>query len=110
MTESEIIKHFNLTHDVYATIDRNPMGINQVIMVKGNVYRIKKLANEVTEDILEEMLNEDMVQVFGKEAVMNYCLINSFKYEWRRKDKENESQDVQKALWYFDKYKQLLNG
>lgn len=51
-----------------------------------------------------------MVQVFGKEAVMNYCLINSFKYEWRRKDKDNESQDVQKALWYFDKYKQLLNG
>lgn len=50
-----------------------------------------------------------MVQVFGKEAVMNYCLINSFKYEWRRKDKDNESQDVQKALWYFDKYKELLN-
>ena len=51
-----------------------------------------------------------MVQVFGKDAVMTFALLNCFKYMWRRKDKDNESQDIQKALWYFDKYKQLLNG
>ena len=50
-----------------------------------------------------------MAQVFGKDAVMTFTLLNCFKYMWRRKDKDNESQDVQKALWYFDKYKQLLN-
>lgn len=50
-----------------------------------------------------------MIQTFGKDAVMAFALLNCFKYMWRRKDKDNESQDIQKALWYFDKYKQLLN-
>lgn len=59
MTESEIIKRFNETHDVYVTLDRNPTGANQVIMVRGNVYRVRKLMGKVTEEILMEMFNEN---------------------------------------------------
>lgn len=50
-----------------------------------------------------------MEQVFGVEAVKNYCLLAAFKYAWRRKDKDNEEQDTQKMFWYFDRYKQILN-
>lgn len=50
-----------------------------------------------------------MKEVFGWEAVVNFSLLNCFKYLWRRKDKENEEQDIKKALWYFDKAKELMN-
>lgn len=50
-----------------------------------------------------------MEQVFGTEAVKAFCLCNTFKYLFRRKDKENEEQDTAKALWYFDRFKELLN-
>lgn len=50
-----------------------------------------------------------MEEVFGLEAVVNFSLLNCFKYLWRRKDKENEEQDIKKALWYFDKAKELMN-
>lgn len=50
-----------------------------------------------------------MEQVFGVEAVKHYCLGAAFKYLWRRKLKENEEQDIQKSLWYFDKFKELTN-
>lgn len=50
-----------------------------------------------------------MEQIFGKEAVISFACLNAWKYLWRRKDKDNEEQDVQKALWYFDKAKELIN-
>ena len=50
-----------------------------------------------------------MEMALGTEAVKGYCLGAVFKYLWRRKDKGNEEQDIQKSLWYFDYYKQLLN-
>lgn len=50
-----------------------------------------------------------MIELFGVEAVKSYCACAVFKYLWRRKDKDNEEQDIQKALWYFDKAKELIN-
>lgn len=50
-----------------------------------------------------------MEQLFGREAVIHFTLLNTWKYLWRRKDKDNEEQDIQKALWYFDKTKELIN-
>lgn len=51
-----------------------------------------------------------MLYELGDVTVSSFCLCNCFKYLWRRKDKGNEEQDIQKALWYFDKYKEILNG
>ena len=50
-----------------------------------------------------------MEQLFGREAVIHFTCLNMWKYLWRRKDKDNEEQDIQKALWYFDKTKELIN-
>lgn len=49
-----------------------------------------------------------MEQVFGTEAVKSFCLCNAFKYHWRH-DKKNGDQDLQKAVWYMDYYRKLVN-
>lgn len=50
-----------------------------------------------------------MVAAFGVEAVRDFCKINAFKYLWRAGDKEgnSESQDLEKAVWYINKAKEL---
>lgn len=50
-----------------------------------------------------------MEEVFGKERVMIFSLLNCYKYLWRRKDKDNEEQDIAKAIRYFDIAKELIN-
>lgn len=50
-----------------------------------------------------------MIAAFGKEAVENFCLVNAFKYVWRNRDK-NGLEDVDKAIWYLTKYKELVNN
>lgn len=51
-----------------------------------------------------------METVFGEVAVEDFCILSCFKYLWERKYKGNERQDIEKALWYFDKYKEIVNG
>ena len=49
-----------------------------------------------------------MEQVFGVEAVKHFCLLNWYKYNFRHNLK-NGQEDLEKASWYFEKYKELLN-
>lgn len=49
-----------------------------------------------------------MVAAFGKEAVENFCLCNAFKYVWRNRDK-NGFEDIDKAIWYLNKIKELCS-
>lgn len=49
-----------------------------------------------------------MEQVFGIEAVKHFCLLNWFKYNFRHELK-NGQEDMDKASWYFEKYRELLN-
>lgn len=44
-----------------------------------------------------------MEDIFGKQAVENFCILNAFKYIWRYKEK-NGIEDIQKAIWYLNKY------
>jgi hypothetical protein len=50
-----------------------------------------------------------MIDVFGKEAVQTFCLLNAFKYVWRSKQK-NGMEDIQKANFYLTKYEELSNN
>lgn len=52
---------------------------------------------------------EVMEETQGKEAVMNFCLCNAFKYLYRHKRK-NGIEDVKKAKWYINKYIELFEG
>lgn len=47
-----------------------------------------------------------MEAAFGKTAVANFCICNAFKYLWRHSSK-NGMEDINKAIWYLNKYKEL---
>lgn len=51
-----------------------------------------------------------MIEKFGTRAVVDFCLCNQFKYEWRAGLKEGNSkdQDLAKAKWYENKAKELI--
>lgn len=49
-----------------------------------------------------------MIKLYGKDAVLNFCMLNSFKYQWRCNHKNNCKEDLQKARWYMNKYLELL--
>jgi hypothetical protein len=48
-----------------------------------------------------------MLAIYGREAVINFCLLNAFKYRMRAGHKDDVTQDIQKALWYERKAKEL---
>ena len=47
-----------------------------------------------------------MVETQGVAAVQNFCICNAFKYLYRHKRK-NGCEDIQKAIWYLNKYVEL---
>lgn len=47
-----------------------------------------------------------MRAAFGDEAVEDFCICNAFKYVWRHQSK-NGKQDIEKAIWYLNKYLEL---
>lgn len=49
---------------------------------------------------------DEMVAVFGREAVMNFCLLNVWKYRKRAVFKNGE-EDLKKSDWYMKKYLEL---
>ena len=52
---------------------------------------------------------EEMIEVFGIEAVKNFCLCNIWKYRYRAADKNGE-EDLDKSDWYMQKYIELQKG
>ena len=52
---------------------------------------------------------EEMVLVFGKEAVKHFCLCNIWKYRYRAADKNGE-EDLKKSDWYMKKYQELCTN
>lgn len=49
---------------------------------------------------------EEMVYLFGIDAVIGFCRCNVHKYRYR-KDKKNGQEDLDKADWYMTKLKEL---
>lgn len=47
-----------------------------------------------------------MLETQGKEAVLNFCICNAFKYLYRCRIK-NGLEDIKKANWYLNKYIEL---
>jgi hypothetical protein len=53
-----------------------------------------------------------MLKIWGKQAVINYCLLNAFKYRMRAGNKENNSseKDFAKEQWYLNKVNEIKNN
>ena len=49
---------------------------------------------------------DEMLLIFGKEAVKNFCICNAWKYRKRAMFK-NGQEDIDKSDWYINKYKEL---
>ena len=47
-----------------------------------------------------------MLETQGKEAVLNFCICNAFKYLYRFR-KKNGLEDIKKAQWYINKFIEL---
>lgn len=102
----------------------------------GNIFDSWKTYNYPSEtmkqldkitDLLKSSTNEDMVnhpshytsgsiecidamiETQGTEAVKQYCKCNAFKYLWRHAFKNGE-EDIDKAIWYLNKYVELRDG
>lgn len=50
---------------------------------------------------------DEMILIFGKKAVANFCLCNAWKYRYRALYK-NKEEDMKKSHWYINKYKELI--
>ncbi|MBQ9658405.1 MAG: DUF3310 domain-containing protein [Clostridia bacterium] len=50
-----------------------------------------------------------MEAAYDKETVMNFCKCNAFKYLFRMNWKNNPKEDVQKAIWYLNKYVEMYD-
>lgn len=50
-----------------------------------------------------------MIETQGKQAVLDFCLCNAFKYIYRH-NRKTGLEDIKKAKWYIDKYIELWEG
>ena len=79
-----------------------------------NDYRSNIILNDRMTSVIRDVNRaldgciDAMEQVFGIEAVKHFCLLNWFKYNFRHELK-NGQEDMDKASWYFEKYRELLN-
>ena len=53
---------------------------------------------------------DEMVAMFGEEAVINFCKCNAWKYRYRAGLKGNAEEDYQKSDWYIRKACELETG
>lgn len=49
---------------------------------------------------------DEMIALFGVEAVMHFCMCNVYKYRFRANSK-NGQEDIEKADWYMGKLMEL---
>lgn len=98
---------------------------NNSLVVHGNNEELKKVAefvnsmyDKVDKDDVDMVSNpphyehgmeciDEMILVFGKEAVMNFCLLNCWKYRYRAPYKGDIEENMEKSRWYLNKYKEL---
>jgi len=54
---------------------------------------------------------EMMIDIWGKEAFIQFCEMNAFKYRMRLGDKLDQplERDLNKARWYEDKAKEMTS-
>ena len=81
----------------------------------GNFENLKKLAGDEKVNHPQHYNRpnsveciEEMIAVFGKEKVADFCLCNVWKYRYRAADKNGEI-DLEKSDWYMKKYLELTN-
>lgn len=98
----------------------NDKELNRVAEFVNSMYNATCENTDKNDDV--DMVNEpphyehgmecidEMILVFGKEAVMNFCLLNCWKYRYRAPYKGDIEENMEKSRWYLNKYKELKNS
>lgn len=68
-----------------------------------NVEHPKHYNREKAMECIDEML-----MIFGSQMVINFCILNAWKYRYRAADK-NGIEDLKKSDWYLNKAKELMD-
>lgn len=78
--------------------------IEEKLLTKDDVNHPKHYNSEVFPQVIDMMLT-----TFSKDDVLAFCKLNSFKYRMRAgiKDSNKIEEDIKKAIWYENKYKEL---
>lgn len=117
---------WNCKHSKLATDEEPCVNCTIIGFMDNDAHRERTLLWEAKEGTSEEVIHEhnsvnhpshycqegsmecidEMVAVFGVEAVMHFCLLNVWKYRKRAIFKNGE-EDMQKADWYMKKYIEL---
>jgi hypothetical protein len=99
------IDTLNVLHDELQYV------VKYAIQCEDEINNIKPMTNNINHpthfnqhpiEVIDMML-----AIYGREAVINFCLLNAFKYRMRAGHKDDITQDIQKALWYERKAKEL---
>lgn len=55
---------------------------------------------------------DEMMALFGREAVMWFCALSAYKYRYRAGDKPGNDarKDIAKSDWYMNKYCELMKS
>ena len=101
---------------------REPFTTDEIVLLYSIAKSIKyhKIINNTTPSAAEkDMVNhpahynqgkyeciDEMIALFGEEAVKDFCRCNVYKYKYRA-DMKNGEQDQRKAEWYMDKLMEL---
>lgn len=82
----------------------------------GEIQSDTRKGNDMAEDMVNSPKHyckegrkeciEEMLDLYGIEAVKHFCQLNVYKYLYRH-DMKNGEEDVKKAEWYENKYKEL---
>ena len=98
----------SIVHEVHATKPVNVDRIAEKLTEGINSFIKEKNAVEHPEHYNQGGIEciDAMISAFGKEAVAHFCIVNAFKYVWRASEK-NGIEDIDKAIWYLNKYKEL---
>lgn len=91
-------------------------------MINGTFVK-EKNKEEVDQEENKEMVNhpdhynlpgrdeciDEMIQVFGTDKTLEFCMLNAYKYMYRHQQK-NGLEDIKKADWYIKKYMELCKN
>lgn len=104
MTLEKINSELETQKIIKKILKENNMGDFENLKKLAGVDNVNHPAHYCREDAMECI--DEMVLIFGKDVVKNFCLCNAWKYRYRASDK-NGIEDLKKSDWYIKKYKEL---
>lgn len=88
--------------------ERKAIAMNKNELSKQDTKDLVNHPSHYTQNKFESI--DEMMIVFGPEAVYHFCICNAWKYKNRASFKGNFELDMKKADWYLTKAKEIKEG